>query len=179
MKTSQKTSKSNVLKEIKGSLSEQYPLAEMPNFNSDLFKSLSQKEEQPILREPKRIRRTEIVFNYSEKKEQVELNKQLSEMINQVKKELSLLKKEDKALVDDISKVTMVDLPKNAGVYHLRFLEFIIKLLQSIRLKISEGRLWLQTTFEKKSKKKFWQMAKTKGTKFSMSRELTQANTPG
>ena len=90
-----------------------------------------------------------------------------------------MLKIENSGLVNDISKLTVEGLPTKPGIYHLRFLEFIIKILRTIRKKVSEGRLWLDASFEKKNKKKFRSLAKSKGTRFSMSKELTQANTPG
>lgn len=197
MKTSQKTGSSGILKEVKDSFesigndfvdnTKSALKSSIGDFNSQLFGSqeTSFNQENPWQKsqvekkEPKRIRRTEIVFNYLERQEQSRLNQELSQMMKEVKKEIELLKLQDKALINDVSKLAITELPKNAGIYHLRFLEFVIKLLRSIRQKISEGRMWLQTTFEKKKQKKFWKMAKSKGTKFSMSKELTQANIPG
>lgn len=197
MKTSQKGNKGSLLKEIKDSFenigddlwqdSQNAFKNSMSDINSQLFganESLTSPEfpwqqNQQEKKEPKRIKRTEVVFNYLERQEQSRLNQELSQLMKEVKKEVDMLKLQDKALVNDISKLAIAEIPKNAGIYHLRFLEFIIKLLRSIRQKITEGRLWLQTSFEKKNKKKFWKMAKSKGTKFSMSKELTQANMPG
>ncbi|OGK66327.1 hypothetical protein A2313_03515 [Candidatus Roizmanbacteria bacterium RIFOXYB2_FULL_41_10] len=197
MKTSQKAGKSSILKEVKdsfesigsdimqdtrdsaksmfGDLNSQLFGGHDNAFNHESFQSGFTQEKK----EPKRIRRTEIVFNYLEKQEQSRLNSEISNLMKEVKKEIEMLKLQDKALINDVSKLVVTDLPKDAGIYHLRFLEFIVKLLRSLRQKISEGRLWLQTTFDKKKQKKFRQMAKSKGTKFSLSKELTQANIPG
>ena len=197
MKTSQKGDKSHILKEVKDSfetvgddLWEDSGAAfknSLSDINSQLFGSgeALEPEEFPWQKnreekkEPKRVRRTEVVFNYLERQEQSRLNQELGQLMTEVKKEVELLKLQDKALINDLSKLTIGELPKNAGIYHLRFLEFIVKLLRSLRQKITEGRLWLQTTYDKKKQKKFWRMAKSKGTKFSMSKELTQANMPG
>ena len=207
MKTSQKSGKAGILKEVKDSfenLGDDF-LANLRNsakssaadINSQLFGSYSPAEDDheasrdsfseeflnPNFRqekkEPKRIRKTEIVFNYLEKREQHRLSSEISQLMDSVKTEIEMLKMEDKSLVNDISKLSINEMPKNPGIYHLRFLEFIIRLLRTIRQKISEGRLWLQTTSSKRMQKKFRHLAKTKGTKFSMSNELTQANTPG
>ena len=197
MKTSQRAGKSSILKEVKDSFeavgsdilqdTRDSAKSMFGDLNSQLFggpdNSYSQERTQTGFtqekKEPKRIRRTEIIFNYLEKQEQSRLNSEISHLMKEVKKEIDMLKLQDKALIEDVSKLTMGELPKNAGIYHLRFLEFIVKLLRSLRQKISEGRLWLQTTFDKKKQKKFRHMAKSKGTKFSLSKELTQANIPG
>jgi hypothetical protein len=189
MKTSQKTGKSNLKKELTDSFEHlgqdfskqtQDAFSEsLKDINSQLFGGIESKVDPQEKKEPKRIRRTEVVFNYLEKQEQSKLNSEISGLMKEVKKEIEMLKLQDKALVEDVSKLSVMELPKNAGIYHLRFLEFIIKLLRSLRSKISEGRMWLQASFQKKKQKKFWQLAKRKGTKFSMSNELTQANTPG
>lgn len=175
MKTSQKGNKSTLLKELKDSF-------EFPEFagEENFFpESVWDREAVDEKKEPKRIRRSEVVFNYRERREEAKLNSELSQLMREVNNEIELLKKEDQSLVSDVSKITLAEIPEKAGVYHLRFLEFVIKLLKSIRHKISEGKLWLQVSFEKKKQKRFWMLAKHKGTKFSMSKELSQANNPG
>ncbi len=203
MKTAHKNAKGGVLKEIKNTFesfsddfwsnSKDAVKNSFSDFGSQLFGGkgwepgdnqspperfdpFKRKEEK---KEPTRVRRTEVVFNYMERQEKNRIHNEIKELIKQVKKEVEQIKLEDKALVNDITKLTMSEVPKDAGIYHLRFLEFIIKLLQSIRKKVSEGRMWLSATFEKKKQKKFWRMAKSKGTKFSMSKELTQSSIPG
>lgn len=195
MKTSQKAHKTNLLKELKESFEGQSNWGtdnlnvssnRWPNFDSQLFGDENYlvpetpwQQTRPERQEPKRIRRTEVVFNYLERQTQAQLNHELKQLTEVVKKELDSVKTQTSGLVSDVSRITVEELPQQAGIYHLRFLEFIVKLLRSIRTRISEGRLWLQTTFEKKNKKKFWKLAKSKGTKFSLSKELTQANQPG
>ena len=197
MKTSQKTSKSQAYKEIKNNFeaSEQNPSQDKQKPTSNLWSDIeqqffgykqSQSERHPFGREskseqkePQKVRRTEIIFNYQEKQEQVKVSQEIESLMKQVKQELELLKTQDKALSHDISKLTVEGVPQKAGIYHLRFLEFVIKLLWLLRQKVSESRMWLQISFEKKQQKKFWHLAKKKGTKFSMSKELSQSNLPG
>ena len=144
-------------------------------FGLDSFGGRAQKEKK----EPKRIRRSEVVFNYLERQEHSRLNNEIQQLMNVVKHEVDLLKVQNSGLVSDISKLTMGEIPKNSGIYHLRFLEFIVKLLQAIRKKVSEGRLWLQTGASKRKQRSFRALSKKKGTQYSQSRELTQANIPG
>ena len=130
-------------------------------------------------KEPVRVVRSEMLFNRNESMETQRIRAELSQMVEAVKRELAALRVQDKALTEEISKLALQEIPEKPGVYHVRFFEFVIRMLQLLRKKISEGRLWLNATFEKKNKKKFWNMAKSKGTSFSRSNELTQANQPG
>jgi len=208
MKTSQKTGKSGLLKEIKSSFeslgddfvsgAKQSAGSVFGDLNSQLFGSAPLPPtdrmgnmDNPFSRErfggdfrqekkePKRIRRSEVVFNYLERQEQSRLNSEIQQLMREVKREVDLLKVQNAGLVSDISKLALTEVPKNAGIYHLRFMEFVIKLLQTIRKQVSEGRLWLQTGRAKHNARSFRALAKRKGTQFSQSRELTQANLPG
>lgn len=135
---------------------------------------------RPVERtEPTRILRTEHLFNRTETLEQQKIRTELHEMVEVVRKELSMLKLQDKALTEEVSKLVLQEIPEKPGLYHIRFYEFVVKMLRLLRERISEGRLWLNASFEKKRKKKYWNLAKSKGTSFSRSNELTQANMPG
>lgn len=130
-------------------------------------------------KEPSRPRKIEMVFNYREAVQERQIMNEIRELMKAVKQEIEMLKMENNGLVQDIAKLTVEGMPSKPGIYHLRFLEFIIKILRTIRKKVSEGRLWVDATAEKRNKRKFKGLAKSKGTSFSMSKELTQANTPG
>jgi hypothetical protein len=205
MKTSQKSSKGNALKEVKNSFesigSDFWSGAKTAvkdsarDFNSQLFggsDSASTDQYNPDRfnrpfstekqekKEPVRTRRTEVVFNYEERRAQAEIHKQIKELIGEVRKEMKALQTEQKGLLRDVSFITIQETSADkVGLYHLRFLQFIIQLLRSIRKKVSEGKMWLEVSFEKKRKKNFIALSKSKGTKFSKSNELTQSNIPG
>jgi hypothetical protein len=206
MKTSQKSSKGTALKEVKNSFesigndfwsgAKNAAKDSFKDFNSQLFGandySNTQTEQSPDRfnrpfssekfekKQPSRVRRTEVVVNFSERQRQAELHNQIKELIDEVRKEMKLLKTEEKGLLRDVSLLTMQDPSADkVGIYHLRFLQFIIQLLRSIRKKVSEGKMWLEVSFEKKRKKSFLALSKSKGTKFSKSNELSQANIPG
>ncbi len=188
MKTSQKTAQGNILKEAKNNFEDLgedlWATTRTANKNSILNIEIGEDTrpelfKKPERKEPVRARKIEMVFNYQEMQEERRIRSEIEEIIKEVKNELELLKTQNAALVEDVAKVSLQELPKQPGIYHLRFLEFIVKLLRSIRKKISEGKLWLEASFEKKRLKKFWFMAKKKGTQFSMSKELTQSNIPG
>lgn len=104
----------------------------------------------------------------------------IRELVEQIKQEIKLLKQADKAFlneVKDIEKITMEELPYNPGIYHIRFMELVIQILRTLRMKINESRTWL-VAFQSKKKKRgstFTSMSKKKGTSFSQSQELATA----
>lgn len=102
---------------------------------------------------------------------------QIKELIKAIKQEVESIKKSDKALMDevrDIEKLTLDTLPEKVGIYHIRFLEVVLKVLQTMRLKIGESGTWMQALISKKQKRgsAFAARTKSKGTQYSMSQEL-------
>ena len=130
-------------------------------------------------KEPIRVIKSEVLFNSQEVQEKQNIRQELNNLIENVRRELDLLKVQDKGLSEDISKLVLQNNPEKPGIYHVRFFQFVVKLLSALRKRISEGRMWLDVAFEKKQKKKFWGLAKKKGTSFSRSSELSQSNLPG
>lgn len=127
-----------------------------------------------------RPRRNERItlFSFREKKEREEIS-QIKELLKQIKEEIKAIKKADTALMNeiaDVEKLTMETDPK-AGIYHIRFLEVVLKLLHSMRQKIGESRTWLSVLSSKKGKRGslFAKRSKSQGTEYSMSQELSNA----
>lgn len=120
------------------------------------------------------------VFSWAEQEKRREIDG-LKELINTIKEELALIKKQDAAFmsdVKDVEKITLHSNPEKPGVYHVRFLEIIISLLRNIRAKISESSTWLQALQSKKNKRgsAFAKLSKEKGTQYSMSQEFSVRN---
>jgi len=120
------------------------------------------------------------VFNYQEYYERDIVKKQIKELTENVKKELELIKKANKSLVNevkDIENLTINDLPEKPGIYHVRFLEIIVNILRALRAKINESNTWMQALTSKKKKRGslFAARAKKKGTQYSLSQELSSA----
>lgn len=114
---------------------------------------------------------------------QIEEERQISEikeLIKAIKQEVESIKKADSALmseVKDIEKLTIDTLPEKPGIYHVRFLEIVLKVLQTLKLKISESGTWMEALKSKKAKRgsAFAANTKKKGTQYSMSQELSNA----
>jgi len=120
------------------------------------------------------------IFNYRNYYERELVKKQIKELTEQVRKEIGLLKKADTALaadIKDIEKLTIESLPAKPGVYHIRFLEIILRLIKTLREKIGESRTWLAAMVSRKKKRGslFLALSKKKGTQYSLSQELTSA----
>lgn len=139
---------------------------------------LGWKKETNVQKQPQR--REFSLFNYSEYYERELVKKQIKELAEQIKKEIELLKKADKSLlseVRDIEKLTVEQLPEKPGIYHIRFLEIVLRILQTLRAKIGESKTWMQALISKKKKRGslFLALSKKKGTLYSLSQELQSA----
>lgn len=120
------------------------------------------------------------IFNYQEYYESKIIKDQIKQLTESIKREVALVKKADKSLmgeINDISKLTLDSLPEKTGIYHVRFLEIILSLLQTIRAKIGESRTWLTAMVSKKKKRGslFASLSKKKGTQYSLSQEMSSA----
>ena len=125
----------------------------------------------------KNIRKEFSLFSYNQYYENELVKKQIKELIEQVRKEIQMLKKAENSLLTDIKdaeKLTVDQLPEKQGVYHIRFMEVILTILRSLRAKVGESRTWLQAMVTKRKKRGslFLSLSKKKGTQFSLSQEL-------
>lgn len=133
-----------------------------------------QQEQQPINR-----LEGGTLFSFQQIEEDRQLN-EIKQLIEQIKQEVKMIKKADQALmseVKDIEKLTIDTLPEKPGIYHIRFLEVVLKVLELLRTKISESGTWMEALMSKKAKRgsAFASNAKKKGTQYSMSQELSNA----
>ncbi len=120
------------------------------------------------------------LFNYQEYYENTLIKREIKDLTEQIKKEIELIKKADKALMNevrDIQKITVDSLPAKPGIYHVRFLELVLGILRTLRAKIGESRTWLAALASKKKKRGslFAVRSKKQGTQYSLSQELQSA----
>lgn len=120
------------------------------------------------------------IFNYQNYYEREVVKRQIKELTEQIKKEIEYIKKADASLISeikDVEKLTVEALPEKPGIYHVRFLEIILRILKSLREKIGESRTWLSAMVSRKKKRGslFAVLSKKKGTQYSLSQELTNA----
>ncbi len=118
------------------------------------------------------------VFSLREQRESKEIQ-QIKELLKQIKEEIKAIKAADNSLAEEIKaaeKLT-IEVDPEGGVYHIRFLEVILKLLHTARKKIGESSAWLDVMHSKKKKRgsAFASLSKKQGTQYSMSQELSNA----
>ena len=121
-----------------------------------------------------------LVFSYETTRQDYQLKQETNQILTELKKQVTLLQKSEKALSAEISKVKIDALPPKTGIYYLRYFEWLMAVIRGLRFKIEEGRNWLSTFNQRKSKKMgYWKMYKKHGTTFGMSQERTLATQTG
>lgn len=134
-------------------------------------------QQEQMAPQPRRNERITL-FSFREQKERQEIQ-QIKELLKQIREEIKAIKKTDEAFmneVNDIEKLTLETDPK-AGIYHIRFLEVMLKFLHSFRVKLGESRTWLSVLTSKKGKRGslFAKRTKEQGTQYMLSQELSNA----
>jgi hypothetical protein len=120
------------------------------------------------------------IFNYQEYHESVMVKQEIRQLVEAIRKEIKYLQKADKSLlndVKDIEKIAIDSLPEKPGIYHVRFLEIVLRTLRLLREKIGESKTWMQALISKKKKRGslFAVRSKKSGTQYSQSQELSTA----
>ena len=116
------------------------------------------------------------VFSFKDR----QIKEETAQILDALKKQVSQLEKSEKALTKEISKVKVEQLPPKTGIYYLRYFEWLMGVIRAMRMKIEEGRAWLATFNQRKSKKiGYWKMYKKHGTTFGMSQERSLATQTG
>lgn len=133
-----------------------------------------QKENKPSLQRERNL------FNYQAHHENTVVTEQIKRLVEQIKQEIEYIKKADKALlseVSDIQKISMESISQKPGVYHIRFLEIVLRTLRLLRAKIGESKTWMQALMSKKKKRGslFAARSKKSGTQYSLSQEISSS----
>ncbi|OGK16828.1 hypothetical protein A2690_03575 [Candidatus Roizmanbacteria bacterium RIFCSPHIGHO2_01_FULL_39_12b] len=126
------------------------------------------------------FRREFTIFKQSEHYETKIVPQQLTELMNQLKIEISEIKKRNEAMIAEVSRIenqTLQSLPEKAGIYHVRFAELLLEMLRGLRSKMSEANTWMMAMMSKKKKRgsAFLTHSKKKGTQYMLSQELQTA----
>ena len=113
-----------------------------------------------------------LIFSHGERHADQMIKHETSQLLKQLKEQVSLLEQSEKALSGEIAKIKVAQIPSEGGIYYIRFFEWMIGLVKQLRMKVNEGRIWLQTFNQKKKKRLgYWKMYKKHGTSFGMSQE--------
>lgn len=117
------------------------------------------------------------VFNFNQYREKEVVTREIKNLTEEIKSTVVALKQETSELVKDAEKLSIETVSENPGIYHERFLQFILSLLRNLRAKVGESRTWMQALMSKKKKRGslFAARSKSKGTQYSLSQELQNA----
>lgn len=102
----------------------------------------------------------------------------LKQQIEAVRMELKMLAATVKSYNREVEKA-IEDVPSDAGIYHLNFLERLRSVLKILRQQIEDSRSWLALWSGRKQKKQFWGLYKKHGTRFGLSSERTASTQAG
>ena len=121
-----------------------------------------------------------LVFSATHRESDRAIQQETKQLLEQLKQQVTILEKSEKALTGEIAKIKVEQVPKKAGIYYLRFFEWMIGVVKQLRIRVEEGRAWLSTfTNRKKKKAGYWQMYKKHGTTFGLSNERTLSTQTG
>ncbi len=141
------------------------------NENFEHFPSLPKTERKEAQKQAAyETKREFIVFTAQERA--------VSQEIEAIRKELMAVIKAVKEVDFEIEKTVMA-IPVKPGVYHVRFLERIKRILRLVREKLENSRTWLKLANTKRKQKHYWFLYKKKGTSFGLSNERTVATQIG
>jgi hypothetical protein len=138
------------------------------------------KQLESMAKEKKSLKKEANLFNYQSHHENVIVRDQIKSLLEQIRQEVQYIKKVDASLMNDvrdIEKFTMDTLSEKPGIYHVKFLEIVLRILQNVRAKVGESRTWMQALMSKKKKRGslFASRSKKQGTAYSMSQELSNS----
>lgn len=141
---------------------------------------LSDKNKEDAKEAKQKINSESNLFNYTQHHESVIIKEQIKKLVEQIRREIDAIKKADKSLlneVQDIQAIAINGLPEKPGIYHVRFLEIVLRILSTLRARVGESRTWMQALISKKKKRGslFAARSKKQGTSYSMSQELSNA----
>jgi len=138
------------------------------------------KQIEELQKEKKSLKKEANLFSYQSHHENVIVRDEIKNLLKLIKQEIDYIKKADSSLLNDvrdIEKFTMDTLSEKPGIYHVKFLEIVLRILQSVRMKVGESRTWMQALMSKKKKRgsAFSARSKKQGTAYSMSQELSNS----
>jgi len=139
-----------------------------------------QKQLEELKKENKSLKKEANLFNYQSHHENVTVRQEIQHLLEQIRQEVQYIKKTDASLMNevrDIEKFTMETLSEKPGIYHVKFLEIVLRIMQSVRMKVGESKTWMSALMSKKKKRGslFASRSKKQGTSYSMSQELSNS----
>ncbi|MBI3379200.1 hypothetical protein HY029_00425 [Candidatus Gottesmanbacteria bacterium] len=153
------------------------PDAIINQFNGE---SASDEANKPQNKERKARGNEILVFSRTVKEEERKIYQETSIILQKLKEQVTVLEKSNRGLVTEMAKIKVEQAPQKNGIYYIRYLEWLLVVVRQMRIKVEEGRAWLETFTKRKSKKLgYWKMYKKHGTTFGLSQERSLSTQTG
>lgn len=120
-----------------------------------------------------------IIFSNTVKEEERKIYQETNVILQKLKEQVVILEKSNSGLVTQMAKIKVEQAPKKTGIYYIRFLEWMLIIVRQMRMKVDEGRAWLDTFTKRKKKVGYWKMYKKHGTTFGLSQERSLSTQTG
>jgi hypothetical protein len=96
--------------------------------------------------------------------------------LQELRAEIARLASSVQAVSKEAQAISVEQAPQAAGKYHQNFMEWMLSVIRTARMKVEDSGAWLQVS---KKKNGYSQKAKNLGTKFTLSQERTVATQTG
>lgn len=161
--------------QIQGLFNPDSLLDQMLNRQNGHESPFPRRHEKPHVKPPETV-----VFKHEVRSEEVKVQRETNELLKKLQQQVTILEKKESNLVDQVSKITVEQMPAKTGIYYLRYLEWLLTIVKQLMMKVDEGQAWLNA-FSSRSKKKtgYWGKYKKHGTSFGLSNERTLATQTG
>lgn len=103
----------------------------------------------------------------------------MNSKIQEILTELRSLIGSSKMLQVEFAEISMEQAPKNLGVYHKNFFDWMLTMIRQAKQKVEDSAAWLSASKGKSNKKGYWGMFKKHGTSFGLSNERAVATQVG
>jgi len=133
----------------------------------------------PMPRPERKPRQEFMLFSWKEREDTMYVKEQIKVLLKQIKEEIVKIEQQNKSLVTEAARLTVEQLTENPGIYHVRFLEWILTTLRDLKQKVSESATWFSMLQGKRGKKGFWGKAQKHGSSFTLSGERTASTQSG
>lgn len=154
-------------------------------FNPDALFNPSQGEsnsygiDKSKLKEKKSRTSEILIFSRTVKEEERKIYQETNVILQKLKEQVTVLEKSNKGLVSEMAKIKVEQVPQKSGIYYIRFLEWMLVMVRQMRMKVDEGKAWLDTFTRRKKKVGYWKMYKKHGTTFGLSQERSLSTQTG
>jgi len=106
-------------------------------------------------------------------------NQEIAVKVQEILIEIKQLANSSSELKKKVEVLTIEQIGENPGVYHLNFMEEVLKWIRDARMNVEDSLAWFHALRSKKAARQYGAMAKKGGTSFTLSNERTAATQTG